>query len=163
MYKKRKQQKLTLEDVSRISGIPKSTILNFEDGLTNLTLQTIFRIITPLNIEKNASPHFAFLDWEKFVGETIERREDLGLSIDKMGELAQVSYKVVKKFENCEKNIGLNRVIKILRGLEISQSRCFQKKPIKKSHVTKRENKYGSQNVPVVEKPLLNWEKVVEL
>lgn len=161
--RKRKQQKLTLEDVSRISGIPKSTILNFEDGLTNLTLQTIFRIITPLNIEKNASPHLAFLDWEKFVKDITAHREDSGISLDKMGDLAQVSYKVIKKFENCEKNIGMSSIIKILRSLKITQSRCFQKKPIKKSHVTRRKNKYGSQNVPIVVSPLLNWKKVVEL
>ncbi|OFW97918.1 MAG: hypothetical protein A3J37_01770 [Alphaproteobacteria bacterium RIFCSPHIGHO2_12_FULL_45_9] len=161
--RKRKQIKLSLEDISYISGVPKPKLLEFENGLTNIKLETVFRIVEALRIEQDSSPHFSFLEWQEFIEKSIQRRKDLGLSLNDIKTSAAASYKVIKKFENGEKNIGLNSIIKILRVLDISQSRCFQKKPVKKSYISKRHKKYGTGDIPEVLGPLLNWEKIVEI
>lgn len=154
--------KLSLDDVSQKSGVSKKILSNFEDGLTDIQIVTIFKIACAIEMPASYSPDLLFLNWEEFIRKCVERRKEMHLPLKSITKSTSLSYEFIKKFEEAKRNIHLNRVLQILRILEISQSRRFESIPVRENFLSRRQEKYGSDDPIPASHILIEWDKMVE-
>ena len=70
VYHRRKEMRLSLREIARITGIAASTISRLENGLLSPTLDIATKLATALNLELPATPASTPSKTEPAVGET---------------------------------------------------------------------------------------------
>lgn len=65
------------------------------------------------------------LDWQLLVDEAIRRRKTLGLTQQRLGELARVSTPTVSRFEQAAKDLQLSSALAILEALGMTAHRTL--------------------------------------
>lgn len=107
----RNKYNLSIEDLSKRSGVSYSEILNIEDRLINPLVPTILKLSKALNIE---------LDESLFKGNYINKlRKKSNLSLRKLEKLSGVSKSQINDIEREVKNPTLITICKLLKALDI--------------------------------------------
>lgn len=60
LRKLRKEQSITTRQLSELTGVSKTIIINFENGKANITMDTLYRITKALGAKIEISTHSDF-------------------------------------------------------------------------------------------------------